>query len=65
MGRIQLGDNSVSTESVNGYELGLRIGLASYWVVLGVIGLDLPRFAGACPANHWASVACCWAEVAG
>jgi hypothetical protein len=44
--------NSVSAESINGYELGLRIGLAYYRVGLDVIGSDLPRFVGARPAGR-------------
>jgi hypothetical protein len=56
-----LGINLVSTESINGYELGLRIELASYRVGFGVIGSDLPRFMGARSADHWATVAGCWA----
>jgi hypothetical protein len=47
-----LGINLVSTESVNRYELGLWIEIASYGVGLGVIGSDLSRFAGARPADH-------------
>jgi hypothetical protein len=52
MGRIQLGDNLVSIKSINGYEVGLQIELASYRVGLGVIGLDLPRFMSAHPADY-------------
>jgi hypothetical protein len=52
-----LGINSVSTEAVNGYELGLRIGLASYRVGFGVIGSDPLRYVGACPTDRWATVA--------
>jgi hypothetical protein len=56
-----LGINLVSTESVNGYELRLRISLASYWVGFGIIGSDPLRFTGACTADRWAMVASCWA----
>jgi hypothetical protein len=56
-----LGINSVSTKSVNGYELGLRIRLASYRVGFGVIGLDLPHFTSARLADRWVIVANCWA----
>jgi hypothetical protein len=51
------GINSISTKSINGYELGLRIGLASYRVEFGVIESDLPRFGGVHPADRWAVVA--------
>jgi hypothetical protein len=51
-----LGINSVSTEAVNGYELGLWIGLASYRVGFGVIGSDLLRYVGARPSDCWAMV---------
>jgi hypothetical protein len=56
-----LGINSVSTEAINGYELGLRIGLAFYQVGLGVIGSDPLCYVSARPADHWATVAGCWA----
>jgi hypothetical protein len=56
-----LGINSVSTEAVNGHELGLQIGLASYWVRFSVIQSDPRRYAVACPADHWAGVAGYWA----
>jgi hypothetical protein len=56
-----LGINSVSTEALNRYELGLRVGLASYQVGFGVIGSALLRYAGAHPADRWATVASCWA----
>jgi hypothetical protein len=56
-----LGINSVSTESVNGYELGLQLGLASYRAGFGVIVSDLSRFAGACSVDRWAVVVGCWA----
>jgi hypothetical protein len=54
-----LGINSISTKSVNEYELGLQIGLASYWVRFGFIGSDPPRFMGMRPADRWAVVAGC------
>jgi hypothetical protein len=62
-----LGINSVSTKTVNGYELELRIGLASYRVGFSVIGSDLLHYAGAHPVGHWATVAGYWAawETAG
>jgi hypothetical protein len=47
-----LGINSVSTEAVNGYELGLRIRLASYQVRFGVIGSDPLRYVGALSVGH-------------
>jgi hypothetical protein len=47
-----LGINLVSTEAVNGYGLGLRIGIASYRVRFGVIGSDPLRYAGARLADH-------------
>jgi hypothetical protein len=56
-----LGVNSVSTKAINGYELRLRIGLASYRVRFSVIGSDPLRYVGARPADHWAMVAVCWA----
>jgi hypothetical protein len=56
-----LGINLVSTETVNGYELGLRIGLASYRVGFNVIGSDLLRYVGAHLADRWAAVAGHWA----
>jgi hypothetical protein len=56
-----LGINSVSTEFVNGYELGLQIRLASYRVGFSVIGSDLLRFIGACPTDRWTVVASYWA----
>jgi hypothetical protein len=56
-----LGINLVSIKSVNGYELELWIGLASYQVGFGVIMSDLPRFAGVCPADCWVTVVGCWA----
>jgi hypothetical protein len=56
-----LGINSVSTETVNGYELGLQIELASYQVRFNVIGLDLLRYVSAHPTNRWAAVAGHWA----
>jgi hypothetical protein len=42
-----LGINSVSTEAINGYELGLGIELASYRVGFGVIGSDPLCYVGA------------------
>jgi hypothetical protein len=42
-----LGINSDSTEAVNGYEVRLWIGLASYRVRFGVIGSDPLRYEGA------------------
>jgi hypothetical protein len=56
-----LGINSVSTETVNGYELGLRIGLASYRVRFNVIRLDLLHYVSAHPTDRWAAVAGHWA----
>jgi hypothetical protein len=56
-----LGINSVSTEAVNGYELGLRIGLASYRVGFGVIGLNPFRYTSAHPTYRLATMASCWA----
>jgi hypothetical protein len=53
--------NSVSIETISEYELGLRIGLASYRVGFGVIGSDPLRYVGAHPAKHWAAVAGYWA----
>jgi hypothetical protein len=41
------GINSVSTEVVNGYELRLQIGLASYRVRFSVVGSDPLHYAGA------------------
>jgi hypothetical protein len=49
-----LGINSVSTEAVNGYELRLQIGLASYRVGFGIIRSDPLRYVGACTADCWA-----------
>jgi hypothetical protein len=54
-----MGINSVSTEAINGYELRLRIGLASYRVRFGVIGSDPLRCMGARPVDHLAVVADC------
>jgi hypothetical protein len=56
-----LGINSVSTEAINGYELGLQIGLASYRVGFSVIRSDPLHYTGVHPANRWAMVAGCWA----
>jgi hypothetical protein len=56
-----LGINSVSTEAVNGYERGLRIGLASYRVGFSVFRSDPLRYAGARPVDRWVVVAHCWA----
>jgi hypothetical protein len=55
-----LGINTVSIKTVNRYEVGLQIGLAS-------IGSDLLRYAGAHPIDHWATVAgyCAIWEAAG
>jgi hypothetical protein len=55
-----LGINSVSTKAINGYELGLQIGLASYRVGFGVIGSDPVCYMGALLAGRWATVAGCW-----
>jgi hypothetical protein len=61
-----LGINSVSTEAVNGYELGLRIGLASYRVGFDVIRSDPLRYAGARPIDCWAAWRVAgWAEPVG
>jgi hypothetical protein len=68
-----LGINSVSTEAINGYELGLQIDLASYRVELSVIGSDPLRYTSAHLADCWAVVASCgatwrvagWAEPVG
>jgi hypothetical protein len=46
-----LGINSVSTKAVNGYELGLRIGLASYRVGFDVIGSDPLLLRGCTPGR--------------
>jgi hypothetical protein len=56
-----LGINSVSTEAVNGYELGLQIGLASYRVVFDVIRSDPLRYVAVRPTERWVVVAGCWA----
>jgi hypothetical protein len=56
-----LGINSDSTEAVNGYEVRLWIGLASYRVRFGVIGSDPLRYEGARLADRWAMVTGCWA----
>jgi hypothetical protein len=56
-----LGINSISTEAINEYELGLRIRLASYWVGFSVIGSDPFCYLGAHPVDLWAMVAGCWA----
>jgi hypothetical protein len=49
-----LGINSVSIKAVSGYELGLQIGLVSYWVGFrfGVIRSDPLRYAGVHPADR-------------
>jgi hypothetical protein len=62
-----LGINSVSIEAINGYELKLQIGLASYRVGFSVIGSDPLRYAGAHPTDRWAAVAdyCATWRVAG
>jgi hypothetical protein len=62
-----MGINSVSTEAINGYELRLRIRLASYQVRISIIGSDPLRYVGACPGDRWATVAGYWAtcDVAG
>jgi hypothetical protein len=61
-----LGINLVSTKAVNGYELRLWIGLASYRVGFDVIGLDLLHYAGARPADRWAAWGVAgWAEPVG
>jgi hypothetical protein len=56
-----LGINSVSTEAVNGYELGLQIRLASYRVGFDVIGSNPLHYVGVRPADHWVAMADCWA----
>jgi hypothetical protein len=56
-----LGINSISAKAVNGYDLELRIGLASYRVRFSVIGSDPLCYMGARPVGRWATVAGYWA----
>jgi hypothetical protein len=58
-----LGINSVSTEAVNGYELGLQIRLASYRDGFRVIGSDPLRYVGVRPTDCLATWGLAgWAE---
>jgi hypothetical protein len=50
-----LGINSVSTEAVNGYELGLLIGLVSYQVGFDVIGSDPLRYTRQTTGLRWSA----------
>jgi hypothetical protein len=52
-----LGTNSVSTKTVIGYELRLRIGIASYQIRFSVNGSDPLHYAGAHSTDCWATVA--------
>jgi hypothetical protein len=56
-----LGINSVSTKAVNGYELGLQIELASYWIGISVIGLNPLQYVGLRLEDRWATMAGYWA----
>jgi phage baseplate assembly protein W len=56
---LSLGINSISTEAVSGYEIGLRIRVASYRVEFSVIGSDPLPYAGARSADHWVTVVGC------
>jgi hypothetical protein len=56
-----LGINSVSTETVNEYELGLQIRLSFYRIEFNVNRSDLLRYAGVHSAKCWAVVVGHWA----
>jgi hypothetical protein len=55
------GEVAQLASGVDGYELRLWIGLASYRIKFSVIGSNLLRYAGAHPTNRWAAVAGYWA----
>jgi hypothetical protein len=55
-----LGINSFSTETVNRYELGLRIRLASYQIEFSINGSDLLCYAGVHPTDRWAAMVGYW-----